>query len=157
MTEAQWTEYVGATVKALRAIANQQKVSWVYLTQDADDGALCMECSASAFSESGWFANDPANEQFDSQQHCEECGKILDHFFTDWGAAAELDHFYQEGFDEPENTGDIFTADNALTLCNLIDTGNPMTTCRLGEFVHLEKFRPFIHKIGKMLGTPDPA
>jgi hypothetical protein len=157
MTEAQWTEYVGATVKALRAIADKQKVSWAYLTDDVDDGCICMECSATAFSQSGWFANDPTNIQFDSQEYCEECGKILDHFFTDFGAEAEFLHFYEEGFDEPINAGDIFTADNALTLCNLIDVGNPMTTCRLGEFVHLEKFRPFIHKIGKLLGVKEPT
>jgi hypothetical protein len=113
----EWNEEIDDFCDHLHAIAETVKSSDPYGTDDVDDGIFCDECAP----KNAYNLNTGGAYDSDSQEFCQKCGMILDHFFTDYGAMDEL------GYSADEN-GPIDNQE-AFTLLNVIDSGVPKLSC----------------------------
>lgn len=135
---SRWERSVDRLCERLREIAKGVESSEPYGVEGCHS-LWCEKCAPKKAHNlsAGWAINQ------DVQEFCQKCGKILDHFFTDYGVECELGY-------SVEDTRPI-APDEAFTLLNCIDTGFPKLTCPCGDFVNRPDLKPMLRKIMKRL------
>ena len=143
MTE-DWNHFLRRLCNRLRLVSKSIGASAPYGVYDADEGIWCKDCAP----DEAWCLNSSGFFNEDHQCFCDGCGKILDHFFTDWGLQEEIEYSLKD-------TGPI-PAGEAFSLLNCIDTGNPLLTGICGDYEYMPELRPAIRHIAKRLKMRAP-
>ena len=134
--EKAWSAWLDSFIERLRPIAAKAKPSPFYWLESKGEP----RCSRH-----GGITYDPTMSNEDSQRYCEKCGRILEHFFTDWGAREEL------GYSADEKARVPIGPKEAFTLLNVIDADVPRRTERWKDFDYQSEYRPLLRKIAKRL------
>ena len=139
-----WDKFLGRLCERLRKLASTVESSDPYGTDDANEGPWCEDCGP----ESAWNLNNGWTMNWDGQEFCDKCGKILDHFFTDYGVENEV-------IDAADDEGPI-NPEEAYTLLNCIDSGVPKLTGKCGDWESSPELKPHIRAIAKRLRMRAP-